>query len=145
MFTTFRPAQIVKIAIAIAVYCTFGLQFFVCVEIAWNCIKDHFTKNPVLADYIMRTILVTACVLLAIAVPTIGPFMGVIGAFCFSILGLIAPSFIEIITYWDIGFGRCKFMIWKNVLVFIFGMFALVFGTKDAVQSIINVYSTKTV
>lgn len=137
------PAQIVKIAIAIAVYCTFGLQFFVCIEIMWNSLKEKFTKRPELADYIMRTIMVTFCVLLAVAVPTIGPFMGVIGAFCFSILGLIAPAFIEVITYWHIGFGPGKYLIWKNVLVLIFGMFALIFGTKDAVIEIIQVYSGK--
>ncbi|XP_048005280.1 proton-coupled amino acid transporter-like protein pathetic [Leguminivora glycinivorella] len=135
------PAQIVKISIAIAVYCTFGLQFFVCVDIMWSCIKDKFTKRPDLADYVMRTIMVTLCVMLAVAVPTIGPFMGVIGAFCFSILGLIAPAFIEVITYWDIGFGPCKFLIWKNILVLIFGLFALVFGTKDAIFDIIKAYS----
>ncbi|KAM3969052.1 solute carrier family 36 member pathetic isoform 1-T2 [Aphomia sociella] len=132
------PAQIVNISIAIAVYCTFGLQFYVCVEIMWNSIKDKFTKRPDLADYIMRTIMVTVCVLLAVAVPEIGPFMGVIGAFCFSLLGLIAPAFIEVITYWDIGFGPCKYLIWKNILVLLFGLFALIFGTKDAVISIIS-------
>ncbi|XP_032526993.1 proton-coupled amino acid transporter-like protein pathetic [Danaus plexippus] len=134
-------AQTVKISIAIAVYCTFGLQFFVCIEIMWNCMKDKFTQRPDLADYVMRTILVTVCVLLAVAVPTIGPFMGVIGAFCFSILGLIAPAFIEIITFWDIGFGPYKYLIWKNLLVLIFGLFALIFGTIDAFKSIISVYS----
>lgn len=140
MFYVSRAAQVVKISIAIAVYCTFGLQFFVCVEIMWNSIKDRYTKRPDLADYIMRTILVTLCVLLAVAVPTISPFMGVIGSFCFSLLGLIAPAFIEIITFWDIGFGPCKFMIWKNLLVCIFGLFALVFGTKDAVIEIARIY-----
>ncbi|CAH0401966.1 unnamed protein product [Chilo suppressalis] len=137
------PAQIVKIAIAIAVYCTYGLQFFVCIEIMWNAIKEKFTKRPDLADYIMRTIMVTFCVLLAVAVPTIGPFMGVIGAFCFSILGLIAPAFIEVITYWDIGFGTGKFLIWKNVIVLIFGLFALIFGTKDAVIKIVQINTAK--
>lgn len=109
----------------------------------WNSIKDKFTKRPDLADYVMRTIMVTACVLLAVAVPKIAPLMGVIGAFCFSILGLIAPALIEIITYWNIGFGPYKYLIWKNVLVFIFGLFALIFGTKDAIISIIEVYSSK--
>ncbi|CAB3225375.1 unnamed protein product [Arctia plantaginis] len=131
------PAQIVKISIAIAVYCTYGLQFYVCIEIMWKSIKDKFTKRPVLADYIMRTIMVTSTVLLAIAVPQIAPFMGVLGAFCFSVLGLIAPAFIEVITYWHIGFGPTKYIIWKNVIVVIFGLFALVFGTKAAITQII--------
>ncbi|CAH0578119.1 unnamed protein product [Chrysodeixis includens] len=136
------PAQIVKIAIAIAVYCTFGLQFFVCIELSWSTIKHKYTKRPLLSNYIMRTVLVCACVGLAVAVPTIGPFMGVIGAFCFSLLGVIAPAFIEIVTFWDIGFGPAKYMVWKNILVVLFGCFALVFGTKEAVKDIIKVYTT---
>lgn len=122
-------------------YCTFGLQFYVCVEIGWNFIKHKYTSRPVFANYVMRTILVVACVGLAIAVPTIGPFMGVIGAFCFSILGLIAPAFIEISTYYSIGFGPTKYLIWKNILVVLFGTFALVFGTKEAVKDIMKVYT----
>ncbi|KAL1396184.1 hypothetical protein pipiens_001242 [Culex pipiens pipiens] len=57
------PAQAVKILIALAVYCTFGLQFYVCLDIAWVGIKDKFTKRPTLVNYTMRTILVTAAVL----------------------------------------------------------------------------------
>lgn len=129
-----------KIAIAIAVFCTFGLQFFVCIEIVWDSFRSNFSKRPDLANYVIRTILVTLCVSLAVAVPSIAPFMGIIGAFCFSILGLIAPAFIEIITYWDIGFGPGKYLIWKNLLVCVFGMFALIFGTKEAIASIIKMY-----
>ncbi|XP_041986662.1 proton-coupled amino acid transporter-like protein pathetic [Aricia agestis] len=130
--------QVVQVCIALAVYCTFGLQFFVCVEIMWNGIKANFTKRPDFAEYVTRTIMVTLCVLLAVAVPHIAPFMGIIGAFCFSLLGLIAPAFIEIITFWDIGFGPYKYLIWKNILVVLFGLFALVFGTKDAVINMMS-------
>ena len=54
----FSPAQIVKILIGLAVYCTFGLQFYVCLDIGWCSIKDRFQKTPILANYIMRTVLV---------------------------------------------------------------------------------------
>jgi hypothetical protein len=54
----FRPAQSVKILIALAVYCTYGLQFYVCLEIAWNGIKNTFTKRPVVSEYAMRTFLI---------------------------------------------------------------------------------------
>lgn len=90
-----KAAQTVKILVALAVFCTFGLQFYVCIEIGWNALKTTFTKRPNLVQYIMRTVMVTAAVLLAVAVPTIVPFVGLIGAFCFSILGLIAPVSIE--------------------------------------------------
>lgn len=133
-------AQAVKILIALAVYCTFGLQFYVCLEIAWNGIKDRCKKNARLCNYVLRTVLVTIAVLIAVAVPTIGPFIGLIGAFCFSILGLLFPVAIETITYWEKGFGTCYWRIWKNALVSIFGLFALIFGTKSSVEEIVALY-----
>lgn len=66
------PAQVVKVLIGLAVFFTFGLQFYVCLEIGWDFIKDKFTKRPLMVNYMMRTVLVTAAVLLAVAVPTIG-------------------------------------------------------------------------
>ncbi|XP_055621302.1 proton-coupled amino acid transporter-like protein pathetic isoform X1 [Toxorhynchites rutilus septentrionalis] len=135
------PAQAVKILIALAVYCTFGLQFYVCLDIVWIGIRNKFRKRPTLVNYTMRTVLVTAAVLLAVAVPTIGPFIGLIGAFCFSILGLLIPILIEMVTYWDQGFGKFNWIIWKNVLVSIFGIIALVFGSKTSIEDIIKLYT----
>jgi proton-coupled amino acid transporter len=54
----FRAAQAVKILIALAVFCTYGLQFYVCLEIAWNGVKDTFTKRPLVSEYAIRTFLV---------------------------------------------------------------------------------------
>lgn len=134
------PAQIVKVLIGIAVYCTFGLQFYVCLEIVWDQIKEKFVKRPMLVNYVLRTVLVTAATVLAIAVPTISPFIGLIGAFCFSTLGLIVPVFVETVTFWDRGFGKFNWVIWKNVVVFFFGIIALVFGSKSAIEEIIALY-----
>lgn len=79
--------------------------------------------------------------LLAVAVPTIGPFVGLIGALCFSLLGLIFPVVIEVITYWDIGFGPGNWLVFKNVFLFVFGVVALVFGSYTSVLDIIKEYS----
>lgn len=137
-------AQAVKILVALAVFFTFGLQFFVCVEIAWNSMKDKFTKRPLLVNYTMRTVMVTAAVLLAVAVPDIKPLIGLIGAFCFSILGLLIPVAIEFVTFWDKGFGKFNWIIIKNVFITIFGILALVFGSKDAIEGIIKVFFSET-
>lgn len=124
-----------------AVFCTFGLVFFVCLEIVWNGVKDNFVKKPKVYEYVVRTALVVAAVGLAIAVPTIGPFIGLIGAFAFSLLGLIFPILIEIVTYWDVGFGAGNWRIWKNILVLIFGVLALIFGSQTSIADIIKAYS----
>ncbi|CRK86864.1 CLUMA_CG000690, isoform A [Clunio marinus] len=133
-------AQIVRILIALAVFCTFGLQFYVCLEIGWEGIKNKFTKRPVLVNYVMRTVLVTSAVLLAVAVPTIGPFVGLLGAFCFSILGLLVPIVIEMVTYWDQGFGKYYWIIWKNIFITFFGIIALYFGSKSSIEDIVALY-----
>ncbi|EFN88832.1 Proton-coupled amino acid transporter 4, partial [Harpegnathos saltator] len=135
------PAQVVKILIALAVFCTFGLQFYVCLDIGWNAIKDRFHKRPRLANYIMRTVLVTGAVLLAVAVPTIEPFIGLIGAFCFSILGLLIPVFIETVTYWDVGFGPGNWVALKNVIITVIGLMALIFGSRGAIMDIVALYT----
>ncbi|KAL1518272.1 hypothetical protein ABEB36_001917 [Hypothenemus hampei] len=134
------PAQIVNILIAVAVFCTFGLQFYVCLDIAWNGIKDYCTKHPNMSQYGVRTFMVIVCVAIAIAVPTIVPFVGLIGAFCFSIVGLLVPVGIEIITFWDKGFGPFKWKIIKDLIVTIIAALAFVFGSKSAIEDIIALY-----
>lgn len=133
-------AQAVKILISLAVFCTFGLQFYVCLDIAWNGIKEHFPKKPLLANYVLRTVLVTIAVLIAVAVPTIIPFVSLIGAFCFSILGLMCPVFIEVVTFWDKGFGKYNWKIAKNFIIIAVGFLALIFGSKSAITDIVQMY-----
>ncbi|XP_043465098.1 proton-coupled amino acid transporter-like protein pathetic isoform X1 [Leptopilina heterotoma] len=135
------PAQLVKLFIAIAVFLTFGLQFFVCLDIVWNGLKERFEKKKIAANYFVRTAIVTSAVLLAIAVPTIGPFISLIGAFCFSILGLLIPIIIETVTYWDIGFGPGNWMMIKNIIIGIIGLIAVVVGSKNAISDIIAQFS----
>ncbi|XP_066151523.1 proton-coupled amino acid transporter-like protein pathetic isoform X2 [Euwallacea fornicatus] len=137
------PAQAVNILIAIAVFCTFGLQFYVCLDIAWSSIKDKCTKHPKVSQYVMRTMMVLICVAMAIAVPTIIPFVGLIGAFCFSIVGLAVPVAIEVITFWDKGFGPYNWKIVKNVIVILVAILAFIFGSMSAVEDIVNLYRKK--
>lgn len=76
-------------------------------------------------------------VLIAVAVPTIGPFIGLIGAFCFSLLGIVVPLIIEFATYWD---EVTIWMIIRNVVLIAVGILALVFGTANSIADIIAAY-----
>lgn len=51
---------------------------------------------------------------------------------------------IEFVTYWDSGFGAYNWVIFKNLIVIVFGIIALVFGSKDAIEGIVQVYSGNT-
>ncbi|CAH1733362.1 proton-coupled amino acid transporter-like protein pathetic isoform X1 [Aphis gossypii] len=130
-------AQMAKICISLAVFCTYGLQFFVCLEIIWTKIQENFEKSTMFHNYVLRTVLVTLSVLIAVAVPTIGPFIGLIGAFCFSLLGIVVPVLIEFATYWN---DVTIWMTLRNVVLIIVGILALVFGTVNSVADIIAAY-----
>lgn len=49
---------------------------------------------------------------------------------------------IEFVTYWDKGFGKFNWVIWKNVVIAVFGVLALIFGSRSAIQEIIEMYTT---
>jgi len=89
----------------------------------------------------MSNILLVFTVVLAVAVPTISPFISLIGALCFSILGLIVPAFIEVITFWDRGLGPYRWRLWKNIVVSIFGVMALAFGSYTSIREIVKLYT----
>lgn len=133
-------SQLAKIFIGLAVLVTFGLQFYVCLDIAWTSMKSHFTSRPTVANYILRTLLVIASVILAIVVPKISPFVGFIGAVCFTMLGLLIPVVIEMITFWDEGFGPCNWIIIKNVIIVIVGVIAAISGANGSLRKIISIY-----
>lgn len=82
------PAQSVKVMIAIAIFFTFALQFYVPVEIIWNKIKGNFTKYSLHAEYSLRILLVTLTVVISIVIPDLEPFISLIGALCLSTLGM---------------------------------------------------------
>lgn len=79
----------------------------------------------------------TFTVALAIAIPTIGPFMSLIGAICVSTLGFIFPATIEIITYYDRpGFGFLNWILCKDIFLIVFGILGFFFGTYASIVEI---------
>ncbi|XP_044272839.1 proton-coupled amino acid transporter-like protein pathetic isoform X1 [Tribolium madens] len=133
-------AQAVNLLIGLAVFFTYGLVFYVCLDIFWSEIKHRYTSKTMLANYVLRTVLVMINIVIAILVPAIVPFVGLIGAFCFSILGLVCPVIIEIFTFWDQGFGRFYWKLFKHVIVVCMALLAVVFGSKAAISDIAKTF-----
>jgi solute carrier family 36 (proton-coupled amino acid transporter) len=80
--------------IAIAIFLTYSLQFYVPMEIIWKHFKPHFSKHKDAAEYIIRIVLVIFTVMVSAAIPKLGPFITLIGAVCLSTLGLMFPAII---------------------------------------------------
>lgn len=131
-------AQSVKLMIAAAIFFTYGLQFYVPMEIIWKNIKHRFGARKLAAEYAVRVALVIFTVCMAIAIPNLGPFISLVGALCLSTLGLMFPSIIELVTVWEQenGLGRFYWRLWKNIFIISFGVLGLLTGTYTSIGEI---------
>ncbi|KAM7358623.1 proton-coupled amino acid transporter-like protein acs isoform 1-T1 [Cochliomyia hominivorax] len=126
-----KLAQSVKLMIAVAIFFTFTLQFYVPMSIIWKGIQNKIApEKQNMSEYALRIVLVIICGAIAVALPNLGPFISLIGAVCLSTLGMIVPSIIELAVYnEDPGFGRFKWRLWKNILLICFGILGFITGT----------------
>lgn len=137
-------AQAVKLMIAVAIFFTYALQFYVPMEIIWKNVKHRFTAHSNLAEYVIRISLVVFTVTVAALIPDLGPFISLVGAICLSTLGLMFPSIIELIVCWDTpGLGTLNWKLWKNVLIISFGFLGFVTGTYTSIDEMIHTWGQK--
>ncbi|KAJ8674702.1 hypothetical protein QAD02_010488 [Eretmocerus hayati] len=136
-----RLGQAVKILISFAITLTYGLQFFVPLEIIWNTIESKFSHSWKFAgETIMRVLMVLATVSVAMLVPDLDPFISLVGAVFFSILGLCFPAVVETISCWDGHLGTGYWRLWKNLFLVLVAFFALISGTWISLVQIIEIY-----
>ncbi|XP_025207523.1 proton-coupled amino acid transporter-like protein pathetic [Melanaphis sacchari] len=112
-----RLSESVKIVVTLGILMTYGLQLTVTADLVWQWIKKKKVKNAVRKygskvvviektktslDYnIMRFILIIGTVIIATAVPDVGPMISLVGSVGFSVLGLIVPAALETVWYWN--------------------------------------------
>lgn len=124
--------------IAVAIFFTYALQFYVPMEIIWKAVKNNFGSKKNMAEYGIRIALVVLTVVLAIIIPNLGGFISLVGAVCLSMLGLIFPAIIELVTFYEEpGLGRYQWRLWKNIFLIAFGLLGFVTGTYVSIQEII--------
>lgn len=80
-------------------------------------------------------------VAVAIAVPDLGPLIGLIGAVCLSTLGLMFPAIIETVVYWEKpGMGRYNWRLWKNGFLVLFGVIGFCTGSYVSIMEIVEAH-----
>lgn len=57
-FWFYRLAQLVKVMIAVAIFITYSLQFYVPMEIIWKSVKHRFTSKQTLYEILLRILIV---------------------------------------------------------------------------------------
>ncbi|XP_028898855.1 proton-coupled amino acid transporter-like protein pathetic isoform X2 [Zeugodacus cucurbitae] len=133
-------SQMVRIAMAVAIFLSYTLQFYVPVNIVEpfvrNQCEDQRTKD--LASTALRIVLVVFTFLLAVCIPNLGPIISLVGAVSSSALALIAPPIIDIITFYPVGLGKYNWILWKDIAILLFGLCGFFFGTYASLDQILN-------
>lgn len=129
------PAQVVQIAIAIAVFFSYMLVFYVPVDIIWSNIKDKIPQSRHnISQIILRSVLITVNVGIAIAGGDhLGTLIDLIGAIFLSTLGFFVPALLDTIICYEEGWGVLHWRLIKNIFIMVLSVFGLVSGSYYAI------------
>ncbi|XP_063702405.1 proton-coupled amino acid transporter-like protein CG1139 isoform X2 [Culicoides brevitarsis] len=132
-------AQMVRLAMALAIFLSYGLQFYVPINIIGPWIRNQMNthQSQEIAEYLMRVGLVIFTFLLAAIIPNLGAVISLVGAVSSSTLALIFPPIIEMVTFYP-NYGRRNWILYKDLLLLVFGVAGFVFGTYASVNQILN-------
>ncbi|XP_054269576.1 proton-coupled amino acid transporter-like protein pathetic [Macrosteles quadrilineatus] len=135
--------EMVKILVALNVCCSYGLIFCVPSESMWKYVEPLVKEeNKTRSYYTMRLLLILGTVALATALPDLEPAIGLVGTICYSTLGLLFPSLLELITFWDdpVYMGRWRWRYYKDFLLSIAWLVALVAGLQASIAKVVEIY-----
>ncbi|XP_070495587.1 proton-coupled amino acid transporter-like protein pathetic [Chironomus tepperi] len=135
------PAITGQVLIGIAILFTFGLQFYIPMEILMKKLESKISKGRNIKEITIRTVIIILTGAVGIAVPDLEPVISLVGAVFFSGLGLFVPAFIECVylSAYE-GFGRFNWKLWKNIFLMIFSAIALFAGAFVSILDIIDTY-----
>uniref|UniRef100_A0A2M4A0X7 Putative amino acid transporter n=1 Tax=Anopheles triannulatus TaxID=58253 RepID=A0A2M4A0X7_9DIPT len=131
-----------QILIALAILFTFGLQFYVPMDILWRKIQHKIPKNKhMISQIALRSGIMIIMGGVGLAVPELEPFIGLVGAVFFSSLGLFVPCVVETVFYWPNELGKYRWILIKNIIFAAFSIFALVAGAYVSIKDIVALYT----
>lgn len=135
-------SELIKVLVALSILFTYGLQFGVPSEIVWERIKH---KVPIprqeIGYYIMRGLMIIGTVMIGAIIPNLGPIISLVGAVCFSLLGLFCPAVIDYVTFYDPNAPWYNPRSLKNIIIIIISLGALVSGTYYSLEEVIDFYA----
>ncbi|XP_014370559.2 proton-coupled amino acid transporter-like protein pathetic isoform X2 [Papilio machaon] len=132
-------AQTAKILVACVMLLSFALVYYVPVDVVWRRIQDRIPARGyrwgMAALRFIGTVLIVG---VASAIPKLELFMELVGAVCLSVMGLLLPAIVETVWLWGRDLGPCNWILWKNCLIGIFSIIAMVSGVAYSIISMLE-------
>ncbi|XP_041972824.1 proton-coupled amino acid transporter-like protein pathetic [Aricia agestis] len=133
-----------KLLMAIVIYFSYTLQFYVPMEVIQRfLLKRKSTNYKNVIQVGIRTFIVTGTVCIAAAFPNLEMVISLVGAVFFSTLGLFTPAVIEIVYRWDRGLGRFNHVLIKNIIIIIVSIIALFSGSYVSIIGMLGSRETE--
>ncbi|KAI8798036.1 proton-coupled amino acid transporter 2 [Biomphalaria glabrata] len=130
----------VKLMLALAIFISYNVQFYVPIKILWPNLQHRFHNRIIrrYGEFIFRIVLVLVTFGFAAAIPHLDLLISLIGAFLSTSLALILPAIIEIVTLSAEDEHLPWYIVVKNILIFLLGLVGCFTGTYSAIKDIVN-------
>merc|ERR1712043_159215 len=129
---------------SLAIFFSYGLQFYVPIELMLPTLKSRISENLHLpAEFVLRYSVVLFTFALAAAIPKLDLFISLVGSISSSTLALMAPPIIHSLTYWtDLRSSTLgKMLIFRNVFLFCLGFVGFIAGSFVSLSNIIAYFN----
>lgn len=129
----------VKLMFALSLFISYGLQFYVPINIIWpfiveTCDRKKIHVAPYL-EYLFRFAVVVGVCGLSALIPHLDLLISLVGAFASSFLALIFPALIELVTF------HCSCLTWtKNIVFILIGLVGFLTGTYSSIVEIAKTF-----
>lgn len=132
----------VKLMFAIAIFVSYGVQFYVPIKIIWPTIEKriHSERWKTHGESLFRIFFVLITASFAVLIPHLDLLIALIGALASSSLAIILPAFIELLTVVVEPQRPSMITIVKDVLLIVLGLIACFTGTYTALREIVKTF-----
>ncbi|XP_059060017.1 proton-coupled amino acid transporter-like protein pathetic [Achroia grisella] len=135
-------AESATLLMAVVIFLSYALQFYVPMEMITRLLKKRQSNRyENIIQVAIRITLVTITVAIAAAFPNLELVISFVGAVFFSTLGLFIPAVIDTVYHWERGLGKFNYILWKNSLIGIVSIIALVSGAYVSIVGMIQEFS----
>ncbi|XP_053600139.1 proton-coupled amino acid transporter-like protein pathetic isoform X3 [Plodia interpunctella] len=138
------PAICAKCFIAVSIFFTYPLHYYVVVDLLTKYLQPRVKENyRSIFQVVLRSLIVIFCAGIAVALPFLEQIINIVGSLFYSLLGLIIPAIIHTVFHFQ-NLGRFYWILWKNILIVLFGTACLISGCTVTVFDIIDKLNSKT-
>ncbi|XP_056012607.1 neutral amino acid uniporter 4-like [Ostrea edulis] len=134
-------SRLTKVTFIVSVFVTYGLQFYVPINIIWPRLERRFSTPTTksVGNIVFRICLILFTVVIAMVIPHLDLLIALIGALASSSLALIFPPIIELVTLSADGSRPSVVIILKDLFIMLLGLVGCITGTYAAILGIIKV------